>query len=148
MLSPLASSIGTWIGRFAAAAVVVGCHAVPGRAADLYEARRQFSEEVFCPVGRVTVTRGLEMPTPPPRIEADPERLAMWQQAFERKMSGTARQRVVAVGCGEQITYACWEWPAPGGQGRDHHGEARSRDAVIGSSCSEIPGGAQPSALR
>lgn len=142
-LAPLSQ----WVGQLVAGVALVGCQTAPGRAANLDQARQQFSEQAFCPLSRVTVGRGDVRPAPPPRVAADPERLAMWREAFDRSEQGEARQTIAAAGCGEQITYACWQWPAPQTSGRHARRGQRTQDVVIGASCNEIPGGAQPSSL-
>src|SRR5262245_30101893 len=55
----------------------------------------QFSEAIFCPLDRVTVTK--RPPEPPPEIAADPERLKLYMNRSE--------QVYLARGCGKEHVY-------------------------------------------
>jgi hypothetical protein len=113
----------------------VGCAPVLREAGAEEQARRQFSEEAFCPERRVVAERAIPVPAAPLAIASDPERLAMWQRTYSRRARGDPRQTIVLSGCGEQATYACWDYVGYGGRSR--HG--RKIEIYIGSSCNEAP---------
>jgi hypothetical protein len=100
------------------------------------QARRQFSEEAFCPEQRVVAERVIPIPAPPPPIANDPERLAMWRRAHEAHARADPRQTIAVSGCGEQETYYCWDLGAPRAR---HKGKGPTVFAYVGTSCNEAP---------
>jgi hypothetical protein len=105
----------------------------PGRSATS-EAELQFSQSVFCPRARVAAGRLVTIPTPPPEIEIDPERRAMWRATYERRALADPRQTIAASGCGHETVYACWTLV-----GREWTGR-HVTVFDIGSSCIEASG--------
>jgi hypothetical protein len=84
------------------------------------EAVRQFSEEAYCPIERVHVrVVDPSAPPPPPAILRDPERLAMWDAALDRRGRKPDVKRVVfTAGCGQSAEFTCWQDGRPASRGR------------------------------
>jgi hypothetical protein len=75
------------------------------------EALRQFAEEAYCPTQRIHV-RVVDPSTPPPpaAILGDPERLALWEAAIERRGRKPDVKRIVFVeGCDQSAQFTCWQ---------------------------------------
>ena len=109
----LCGSIGAAAGAFALALGLAGCTNVSSLTygASGPEVRRRFVEEAYCPASRVRV-RVVDPTTPaPPRsIREDPERLALWEAAAERRGQRPDVRRVVyANGCGLSAAFECWQ---------------------------------------
>ena len=130
--------------RFTAtgAAGTCGC-ATPRSLQGAEQARLQFSSDDYCPLDRVVAARVIPIPTPPPAIARDPERLAMWQQAAERAAHTDPRQTIAVSGCGDRATYWCWNFEGQVGP----PGRGKARKVSIGAACNPRPGGYAPDAV-
>jgi hypothetical protein len=79
-------------------------------------ATQTFGQEYYCPARRLQVkTAAVPLPEvmdseePPSEVARDPERLAIWNQASERRLAFYGRLTAVEVsGCGAKETYFCW----------------------------------------
>jgi hypothetical protein len=110
-----------------AALCAVGCVELPLATG----AREIFSRERICPIARVTVDEGADLPpphtfldpaaAPPAEVQDDAERLALWK---DRRAAADAfiddRYRTFKVdGCGHQDFYVCAH-PGDGVRVADH----------------------------
>ena len=118
-------------GLIVAFAAIVGCTPASVSRMSVREARRVFSSEHYCPIHRVNVSRVLVLGVPPPAVERDPERFAMWRSARTGRAVAEERRVVRAWGCGEGATYSCWDF---GGRVAGRRGWRR---VAIGASCVE-----------
>jgi hypothetical protein len=107
---------------------------------DTNAARATFSRDAYCPLERTSAASVTQIPTPPPKIAADPARLAMWQAEAEA-VASTEDKHVVAVrGCGEQAMYSCWD------VGGLVPGRRRNHWETIGVVCQAAPASTPPAA--
>jgi hypothetical protein len=116
------------LGQLAALAAMSAC-APAASTLSAEEARTRFSDEAYCPLSRVTAQPRGAVPPAPSSIARDPERIAMWHQAHERR--APARQTIDVTGCGERREYACWTLS---GLRPTRHGYSR---IAIGAACVE-----------
>ena len=96
-------------GHFVAVVALAGCSGASHVSAAAEQAGRDFSKEVYCPLGRVSAVDTQEMPAPSAEVANDPERLAMWEAAARRRAATDLRHAVAVRGCGERMDYVCWD---------------------------------------
>ncbi len=87
-------------GPFALAVVLAGCQ-VPWYRDNVYRAQSDFSLTHYCPRERVGAS--VVPASPPAKIAADADRLAMWERAHGEE----GEQGVIVAGCGEEARYDC-----------------------------------------
>jgi hypothetical protein len=139
----MAASLARVVGPIASVLALLGCEIVPHGPATADQARRDFSSNAFCPMGRVMAERVEPVPPAPAAIARDAERLAMWRETFETRAQQSLKQTIVVSGCGESTTYTCYDWV---GHRTGRHG--RRYRVFLGTACLEMGEPAQPVSTR
>jgi hypothetical protein len=91
-------------GHLALLLALAGCAGAPGAPSE-HTARAQFAQQTYCPEDRVTAHAVVS--DPPADIAADPERLALWQDAAEERAKKQLEWHVRVEGCGERASFVC-----------------------------------------